>query len=701
MSKLTNVTIQEFLKDHEMNSETIILEEGKEKNDILAIAKAKGINLKNNKDLAGFKNVYAFADIPNKNKARLPKEKLLKSLPSIIGKPVDIDHNRRYVIGHYIDYKYMQKEDKVVTYGVFYKSNFGEEWERAKKLFKSKKLSTSYEIWCPKNKMRKLKDGTHELLSMELAGGAILFNEEPAFEDADVLQIAKSHIEEVADELIFASKYKEEEIIYADKGTMVATPPVAMRIKCSNCETEFEQMPSENLKCPKCLAILSNDGTMKYPPQIKDFNILCPSCKINNWLIVSNSDDKAHVKCLGCNKEYNMVFDMVGTNELIDRISFVYTGSARCPQCNYSNFISGTSQVKARQLKCSKCGLEFSHKIEAGKNYKKITKIEQIEEPQKSSNEGGQEMEFKIETSKFHAFVNNFEDLDKEINAIDELFKAEKAERLTTERRNALPDSMFAVVKRVKNKNTGKIRKIRMFPIHDESHVRNALARLGQDAPKATLKRLGVSIDKVRAKILRRARQLKMTDLLKRYKSSREGVKKAMADKQAKVTPEQKTDVKVSDQKITKELVSAKRQSGIRKAVKRVLEAKKALKTAKKESSDKEKLLKTGIKKVVDMLISTKKELSEKVEFYKANAQEIVSRRLELGNDYAEKLSDTDILNDDKFALAKAEKENTLLKAKVEKSDETVGDKGKDDEYYKTKRAEIDKHCFGNKIEKK
>jgi len=150
--RITNVDIINFLKDFEKESVTEILEEGKEKDEIVKIAQARGINLKNNKDLAGFKTIYTFADKANKNNARLPKGKLLRALPTLVGKPVDIDHNRRYVVGHYIDYRYRQKENMVVAYGVFYKSNFGEEWEKAKKLFKAKKLSTSYEIWCPKEK---------------------------------------------------------------------------------------------------------------------------------------------------------------------------------------------------------------------------------------------------------------------------------------------------------------------------------------------------------------------------------------------------------------------------------------------------------------------------------------------------------------------------------------------------------------------
>ena len=103
--KLTAASVSEFLEDYLERSETILLEEGKETNDILAVAKARGYNLQNSHDLAGFKTIFTFADKANANKARLPKEKLLKVLPGIIGKPVDIDHIRNYVVGHYIDYR--------------------------------------------------------------------------------------------------------------------------------------------------------------------------------------------------------------------------------------------------------------------------------------------------------------------------------------------------------------------------------------------------------------------------------------------------------------------------------------------------------------------------------------------------------------------------------------------------------------------
>ncbi len=306
--RITNLQVEDFLRDFEENSETILIEEGKEKNDLIAIAKAKGINLKDNQDLAGFKTIYTFADIANKNKARLPKKALLKALPTMIGKPVNIDHQRRYVIGHYIDYRYRAKEDMVVAYGVFYKSNFGEEWEEARKLFKKKKLATSYEIWCPDDKKRMLADGTYELLQQEIAGGALLYKEEPAFEDAKVLELAKQNSGIQPEDLIYAKKYKDKELIMCKdnicervKSPIISdttvveekkeTPTnITTKVTCLNCKEQFEYNGLGDVKCPKCFAILDRAGNMIYPPQLKDFRVLCPSCRVNRWLILSRCE---------------------------------------------------------------------------------------------------------------------------------------------------------------------------------------------------------------------------------------------------------------------------------------------------------------------------------------------------------------------------------------------------------------------------
>lgn len=855
--KITNIQIQEFLNDFETNSITQILEEGKEKKEVVAIAKVKGINLKGNKDLAGFKTIYTFANKANKNKARLPKATLLKALPSMIGKPVNIDHNRRYVVGHYIDYRYKVKEDMVIAYGVFYKSNFGEEWEEAKKLFKTKKLATSYEIWCPEDKRHYLEDGTYELLEQEIAGGALLYQEEPAFSGAKVLELAKHSLDEQPEELVYAKKYREDELITSkttqeytvnlDSNTDVGfetanetNPTTISTIKCSNCQEEFAFSGSSEIKCPKCLAVLDSQGNMKYPPQVKDFKVLCPSCKVNRWLIISKSDDEARLRCGQCSKEYKITFDKKKVNEILDKVDFVYTGSVSCYQCNNKIYISGVSNINNRTVKCKRCGLEFSYDI-LHEAYKKISNIVEIKEKEtvKSSEKGGKETkEFKVEVAKYHRYVDDFGKLEATLpDDYGESKEIEVAKRLTTEQRNALPDSMFAVVVRVKNKRTGKLRKIRMFPINDEAHVRNALARLGQPAPKATLKRLGVSIEAVKKRILRRARQLKMTELLERYKKSskeiasfncscvkcghkvtsdkhcvnlkcpkcggqmrrtdRPGdgkpeekkeakVEKSLEKQMAKKKEEKKVEVKVEEkveskvkeqpkaeetpkaeekpkaeetpkaeeapkteekvekaeekkeipaeepkaeqpkvedkkeevkeekvEEATKEKVDEKKDEKVEeKPVEKVEEKKEEKSDDKKDEKVDEKASeKTDEKpteekveeaketreqkyaKGIRRLASKIRDLKKQLELYKANAKEIIKRREELG-DFVADLTDEDVLNDDKFARAKTEKENVLLRAQVEKGSENVGSKAKDDEYYVKMRKRIDDEAF-------
>ena len=81
MSKITNIGIQEFLFDYKTKSETVILEEGREKNELIQIAKAKGMDIKNSRDLALFKTIYAFTDKANSNGAILPQKDLLKVYP--------------------------------------------------------------------------------------------------------------------------------------------------------------------------------------------------------------------------------------------------------------------------------------------------------------------------------------------------------------------------------------------------------------------------------------------------------------------------------------------------------------------------------------------------------------------------------------------------------------------------------------------
>ena len=462
--KITNLEVAEFLKDHLMNSETVILEEGKETNDFLDVAKARGYILKDSKDLAGFKTIFTFANKANLNKARLPKELLLKALPGIIGKPVDIDHNRIYVVGHYIDYRYIVAKDMVVAYGVFYKSNFGEEWAKALQLFKQGKLATSYEIWCPKENRKYLADGTYALMKMEIAGGGLMFKDKPAFPDAFVLEVAKKNIQEHSEEMVFAShkEYDETDIIsassdtavcdtkmctsdkvigkpvatalpagslveLADKGLAtlkntgvqpkvvsndgvvdnVAVPgaQITASINCENCKANFtpsaqtfapkssidfyEVAADNDHKCPGCKCIVSKAGSMKFPPQITDFNLSCPNCSSHNWKILSNEPEKANLGCMNCSKKYAVEFKKAEVDPLRSKLMFAKEGTSSCPQCSTRIPYSTTSNVSTKGITCPKCDLHYQVNISKAESKRMVQKANEYVDQEENQRIGG------------------------------------------------------------------------------------------------------------------------------------------------------------------------------------------------------------------------------------------------------------------------------------------------------------------------
>jgi len=743
MERLNNVIIEEFLNDYTENSETILLEEGKEKSELEKIAKARGMDI-TARDLGFFKTVYAFINEPNANGAILPKNELIKVLPQIIGKPININHDRDKVVGHYIDFRYRQKENEAIAYGVYYKTYYIELWKKAQELFKKKKLSSSFEIWSPKDKRKYYKDGTYELHNMEIAGGALIYEDKdnaPAFKNAKVLMMAND--DTALPELVYASKYKEDEILMAGQSTTATL----IKVKCSNCGEEFEVGEGQvSIKCPKCFAILDNTGNMKYPPQVKDFKILCPSCKVNNWLIISRDDEKAKLKCMNCSKEYNITFAKNSKTNPLFKSRFIYSGHINCPQCNAKINIEGISDVNVRQVACPKCGLKFytdSYK-ETSKRIATINETkDKANEPTKASEKGGKNMAEKIhdflesteednkkviserlekvkakEEKKPEAPVSEdlieVEDIDvtvKEIEGDDEIEKSAKfncecikcgfskasdshckdlkcpkcggqmrrkerpgagqpgkSEQMTTKTRKALPDSLFAIVKTVKNKRTGEPRKIRMFPINDQVHVRNALARLAQTKVKETLKKLGVSADSVRNKILKRARELKMTTLLKRYQ-------KAMKKHQRKLRKARK-DMKtiITETSKREEIFKA----GVRKAIKQHLDE-------SKKSNNTQKKLEAELAKV-------KKNTDKKIKFYQENAKKILERQEIIGKDY---LTDEEIVNDDKFERARLSLEKARAKTNKDTASEIVGSKINDDGYYRKIKKQIDDVAFG------
>ena len=718
MNGITNIQAEEFIKDFTENSTVQILEEGsKEINELFKIAKIKGINLKNNKDLAGLKCIYAFTDRANKNGAILPEKPFLKALPTMIGKPINIGHQRRMVVGHIIDYRYQLKEKKAIMYGVMYKSNFMDEWEATKKDFKDKKLNVSFEIWS--DKKRELKDGTYELLNQEIAGCALLFRDvEPAFDGAKVLSLAKK-IEKENPELVFASKYKEDELIYCKDGICelnvaevetiekpiqpVQTP---LKITCSNCGEEFEYNGIDvNIKCNKCFAILNREGVMQYPPQIKDFQMLCPSCKVNNWLILSKKDDVAKLRCLQCAKEYQLTFDTKKPNELIAKFEFIYVGSVNCYQCGYEIPYSGVSSVKERDFECPKCKLNFSYNIADGEHYKKISKIQEIKK-EKNSEQGGKEImdkkkdvkaskekeEKKVEEIK----IESKKDETKETPKVEETPKTEKKEPVKAEVKEEKKDKKTENAKiedelKVEVKVESKEEKVEVKEkAKEQPEAKAEKKEEAKEAPKAEEK---VKTPKEEAKV--EPTEEKKEEITDEAKKKAGSFTCSCVDCGHKITSE-KHCVNLKCPKCGGQMRRAKRPGNGKpeekkeKASEVKVEKVEKVKEKKEDAKvDDSKKYKASLHRLAKRYLDLKKSMKEQIEFYKENGAEIAKRKEDLGET---KLTDNEILDDEKFAQAKTDKVN----ASIEKA-EVVGNKSKDNDYYVGMRKEIDEKAYTKK----
>lgn len=635
--KITTSSVQDFLKDFLANSETQILEEGKETDDILSVAEARGYNLKNRLALAGFKTIYTFADKANDNKARLPKEVLLKVLPEIIGTPVNIDHIRDYVVGHYIDYRYKATEDMIIAYGVFYKANFGDEWKKAQKLFKENKLGTSYEIYCPKSKRKYLPDGTYQLTVMEIAGGALIFKEKPAFEDAKVLEVAKKIIEDAEADLVIASvkKFNEEDIItsstevpdinkeavHAPIVTEVSKPvesvvvpqiaPVIPKIKCQNCQKEFDNTgfiaTQSEKKCPHCQAIVGEQGEIKYPPQIIDFNMSCPSCRSSNWKLIKSDDVSNHVQCMSCKKEYKFAFDKQVANPLISAMAFVHISSANCLQCGTSIPFSTTSQVKNLSVACPHCGLKFNVDITKLNSKRKISKIEEVADLNKASAEGGSE---------------------------------------EMEQENIVPNVEPVVAAPV------AIEPLVVAPVVVEPTVVGPVAEVPVVAPAEVVDEVPASAVEpiVSIEVKPEVAEPVTTTVVESSEVLLEVAEVKSPVAKPTVTQEQYDEL---------ELQLCKAKAKHEKLVKCFKAACKAKRTLHKASS----LNKASVE-VTEATKQENEELKTKIQFLETSAVKIVERKNMLG-DAAKDLSDKDIMDDGKFEVARIKQENDLLKSQL------------------------------------
>lgn len=671
-TRLTNLELQSFLKDFQDRAETEVIEKGKEKEEIIAIAKSKmGIDLIDNVDLAGFKTIYTFANIANGNGARVPKEILLKALPTLIGKAVNINHNRQYVVGYYIDYRYVERDDQVIAYGIFFKSNFGEEWVEAKELLKAKKLGTSHEVWCPKRSRKYLPDGSYEMQAVEFAGGALIYrtHEDPskpgrkmetAYKGCDVLEFAMKVMDNQDRDLLFASldhkakKYQNEDLIFANDAKEfvnrseqeirekvesgfhkahevqeqsaeeqapvemeqpVPQPPVPQipKVTCGNCNHTFETQDVGELKCSECKAIIDRTGKMLFPPQKIDFTFRDPEDGSSNWRLLETSEKTATVKNMDSGRIYELEYKTSDDiDELIDRMNFVYIGSASCPQCGHMQSISTPSNADVYETDCPRCGLHFHKNIKRETMNVQIGAYKDITETYKKQKEGGNEEV--AENVELH--IASLQDEEGQMRELE-------VASLVNDPQSEVHDLEIASL-------SSNLEPEKLVPDLEVASL--------QEEPEASFELDIASLESAESV------PSGDNDLLGRYK----------------------TAVKKMSTKI------------------RTLLRERNLETANLKSARELELAKI------------QEDAERKIEFYKANAVELNKRRDMLGQ-FGEELSDEKIMDDEVYAKAKLEKENALLKASQESNFDVVSVKiGREYDELNRLQKEIDGKAFKN-----
>lgn len=649
MYRLTNKEVSEFLEYAKTKSKIVFLEEGKEKNDLLKSAEKRGIIVKNSRDLAILKTIYCFTDKPNANGVLLPTKTFLKALPQIVGKPMNVNHERTFIVGYYIDYKFIAKEKKAIAYAIFFKSAFPKLYNKAKKFKKDDKLSSSFEIWCPKKNKVYIGNGIYELRRQEIAGGALIFEEKgikPAFEDAKALEISKKTLTNCIEEqcLEYASKYEERDILVESSATKETKTDSIKDVVCDNCK-ETTKINMNNtpatFKCPSCQAIIDTNGAMINPPQIVDFNLSCLNCNSKNWNVLERGEKEYIIKCNSCSKKYEVeLTETSKINSLASELTFLYSRRIHCPQCRKSINHYGSSNSSKINLKCKKCGLNFELPIRKEiDKFKVVKSIKEIEDEDKQ--EGGKEMAKQKEKA-------NKKPLDIE-------YESNFVERSINTNSSYIPADIAFENTRGTGSDDNKIIDVTL---------------------KEKSKKQKSSEDKKKEE----------------YK---EAIKKV-----AEIMKKKEDEVLKALESIKKEKTTYYKSGLARKALKKQ-------KKLEKASVEKEEVLKKAVRKAVKDRIKIEEALKDKVEFYKANSSKLANRKRELG-DFAENYSDEELLNDSVYEIAKIKKENKELKEKlgmkkedseedIEKASEKediIAKKNDNSDKYAEKRKAVDELAF-------
>jgi hypothetical protein len=502
--------------------------------ELVRIAEKRGISLPS-PDLAILKTYYAEVDKPNKNGVILPKEEVKKGLHTLIGKEVNFDHKgTNFICGYILDAKL--EKNMIVVYACIFKSLWKDKFEEVQRKFAEGDLFVSFELWKLDPKTAEPiytinSDGYKVITPIIFSGCGLLINKPPACPKASALfLLASENIIEQANKIVTPILDKDDRFVYAE----MALPCQ----NCKECQSRKGEHAVENLEEAKKIGepidpnlFLKADGSLdeekmeaalpkevttrvkelikegKTPaeavkqawkeqkdkeqaaivPPVVEAAVEPKRCKTCNEPLVEGSVEEECAKC----KEKAEQAATVVPEPAIAEVALPSVAEANdaqpghmnftCPECRFTQPMTSEEADKGMPRYCPACG-QYNWNM-------------------------NDESPLQVEMNDQYDLPNEEEDHTDECSNLSE------ASKISYEKRQSLPDSDFAVVVKKGDK------KIRKYPIQDEAHVRNALARLGQEKPRATLKSLGVSIESVKNKILNRAKKLGMTDLVEKHKA--------------------------------------------------------------------------------------------------------------------------------------------------------------------------------------
>jgi len=641
---------EKWLADMSKNTRYEILEAGSKDGELERIAAKFGVQLPCN-DLAVFKGTYAYIDRTNLNGCSLPEDEVIRALGTLRGKAIDFDHLRKRVVGYHLDAALEGNE--IVCYGIFFKGNFPEDYDIIKQCMKEGKLGISFEAWGDHSQR---EDGDYDLINIEFAGGALLIASEPAFPGAGVLELAKNNrVLEFAKVMVEPTKH-----IFETSAYVFNAKNIKVKDKNGHYPIDTFQQAQHSLSLVNKL----KEVPVWYEGTLEELK-----AKVTEAIVEKHPKilDKANY----CEYEFDMIL------RALQEVPW-HEGEEECwREVSAIDFTTNTVIV-TYQPSGTKVSVNLTPSSEVIKQGKPV-KDEEDEEDEEISQSF---------MDSFQKFDGNFDELEAFVQKEMDYKSIQLPEiaHLSIQERTKLIDSDFAVIKKIKNINSGKRRKVRMFPLHDATHVRIALARLEEDNVKDTFTKLGISSKAVQLRILNKAKELNMKDIIEKYEQ-------ATTDEQVELYKE-----------IVKEVAALKTQ------IQELTTAQETAKVAtEKTIADKDTELASIKAQVAE--ITKAKDLAQ-AELDRRDAEirqaKLASRKETLG-DFAAGMEDADILDEVKYEMALLKKENAELKAlaakapKVEpvvdeqaKTDLTKGskDKAADDELKEVQKRVL-KQAYG------